>query len=492
VAVNYPANSEPFAVALADLDEDGKLDAIAGDAGFNGVAILHGHGDGSFGSPVIYNNGSQNAGVVIGDWNHDGILDLATADGRANVMYTLLGQGAGGVGNGTFAPAVSYDAGQVSFPMTGADVNEDGAADLLTVNYGDGTVSLFFGTCDGTPPPPPPPPPSNAPVITDVRDVPHDQGSRVFVTWLASALDDATHRAITAYRVWRRIHADGTVAGRAVPASLQAAPRAGLLRTTSPDAATVVYWEALVDLPAQQLEGYGYTAATTQDSVMDSNPYTAFFVTALTSNSAVYYSSNVDSGYSVDNLPPHEPANASGAAGSSGYSIAWDPPDQALDPDVHHYSIYRGNTPNFSLDAAHRIGAPTTQEFVDAGSNGAHYYQVAATDTHGNEGPASVLAPAANVDVGSAVVEFALRGASPNPARPSRVAIAFALPNGAKARLEMFDAGGRRVAAREVGGLGAGSHVVNLAEGRVLRAGLYAVRLTQGDRSRTIKATVAP
>src|ERR1051326_5077324 len=68
--------------------------------------------------------------------------------------------------------------------------------------------------------------------------------------------------------------------------------------------AQVVYWEALATLPAQRLAGYGYTAATTQDSMPHSNPYTAFFVSALTPDIDVFYSSAIDSGYSVDNVPP--------------------------------------------------------------------------------------------------------------------------------------------------------------------------------------------
>src|SRR5439155_16532078 len=134
----------------------------------------------------IYNGGTQNAGVVIGDWNHDGILDIATADGRNNVMYALLGNGSGGAGDGTFGPPFSHPAGLVSFPMTAGDLNADGFVDLITCNYGEGDVSVFLGGCA-----PGGPPPSNEPVLTDVRDVPHDQGGRVFVTWLRSPLDDA-------------------------------------------------------------------------------------------------------------------------------------------------------------------------------------------------------------------------------------------------------------------------------------------------------------
>jgi hypothetical protein len=77
-------------------------------------------------------------------------------------------------------------------------------------------------------------------------------------------------------------------------------------------------------------------------------------------------------------------------------------------------------------------------------------------------------------------VEFALRGFQPNPVS-GVLAIAFALPDGAPARLELFDITGRRRAISEVGSLGAGTHVVRLGEGRGFAAGLYFVRLTRGD-----------
>jgi hypothetical protein len=88
------------------------------------------------------------------------------------------------------------------------------------------------------------------------------------------------------------------------------------------------------------------------------------------------------------------------------------------------------------------------------------------------------------------VGRFALRGAYPNPADRSRLAIAFSLASHERATLELFDAGGRRIVAREVGGLGPGSHIVNLAEGRTLATGLYAVRLRQAGLTITRKALV--
>src|SRR5262249_19987295 len=74
-----------------------------------------------------------------------------------------------------------------------------------------------------------------------------------------------------------------------------------------------------------------------------------------------------------------------------------------------------------------------------------------------------------------------LRGFLPNPAVGS-LTVAFSLADDAPAKLELFDLGGRQWAARDVGALGGGRHVVDLGAGRSLPAGLYLIRLTRGDR----------
>ena len=84
---------------------------------------------------------------------------------------------------------------------------------------------------------------------------------------------------------------------------------------------------------------------------------------------------------------------------------------------------------------------------------------------------------------------LSLTGASPNPS-PNGVAVRFSLPGKDPATLELFDLGGRRVASREVGSLGAGDHLVALSDRMQLSAGVYLIRLTQGGRRLIAKACV--
>ncbi|MGH7741747.1 MAG: hypothetical protein ACRENS_06960, partial [Candidatus Eiseniibacteriota bacterium] len=79
----------------------------------------------------------------------------------------------------------------------------------------------------------------------------------------------------------------------------------------------------------------------------------------------------------------------------------------------------------------------------------------------------------------SVVSDLAVRGAH-NPSMGA-LSLAFSLPADSPARIEVFDLGGRRVAARDVGALGSGTHVASLeSNAREMPAGVYDVRLTQG------------
>ena len=92
------------------------------------------------------------------------------------------------------------------------------------------------------------------------------------------------------------------------------------------------------------------------------------------------------------------------------------------------------------------------------------------------------------VEVPAAFV-LALHGGQPNPS-DGRPSASFTLPSAQPATLELLDVTGRRLVAREVGALGAGTHVVDVTPGHPLVPGLYWLRLTQGGRTLTAKTAV--
>lgn len=84
---------------------------------------------------------------------------------------------------------------------------------------------------------------------------------------------------------------------------------------------------------------------------------------------------------------------------------------------------------------------------------------------------------------------FALRGLTPNPSAGDPT-FAFSLASNEPASLEMYDLHGRLVFTREVGALGAGTHRVPIGGRGQLPAGIYAIRLRQGEFTATARAVV--
>jgi hypothetical protein len=84
---------------------------------------------------------------------------------------------------------------------------------------------------------------------------------------------------------------------------------------------------------------------------------------------------------------------------------------------------------------------------------------------------------------------LALEGLRPNPA-VDRLNVSFSLASAEPASLELLDVSGRRLANRDVGGLGAGRHLLHLDEGQRISPGIYLLRLTQSGRSLMSRAVV--
>ncbi len=135
---------------FADVNGDGRLDAIVTMDGSYQVSVMLGAG-GGFGPATAYDlgpldgppviSGTSGGQVVTEDVNGDGRLDLIVSDQGQGTVSLLLGTGAG-----AFAPAttVRHDAsGLPPHAVTVADVNGDGNADILVA--GVTAVTLMLG-----------------------------------------------------------------------------------------------------------------------------------------------------------------------------------------------------------------------------------------------------------------------------------------------------------------------------------------------------------
>ena len=167
-AVTYNTGPHPQAVAVADLNGDGKLDLVvannscypAGCSGNGGgaVAILLGNGDGTFQAAKTTVTEDSISSISIADLNSDGKLDVvAAALGSApSETYVLLGNG-----DGTFqAPVAYFTANKTANSAAVADVNGDGILDIVVGNEcydsrdrgcsHNGGLGVLLGNGDGT------------------------------------------------------------------------------------------------------------------------------------------------------------------------------------------------------------------------------------------------------------------------------------------------------------------------------------------------------
>ncbi len=173
-------------IRVGDFNHDGVPDLAVLTA--SGVSIYLGNGKGGFASPVTYAVPPESSGLTVADVNHDGDLDLLVGDAFGDVLVLL------GNGNGTFQPyheaaqtielavanltgngskdiiyadqsldrvVVDYAAGNstvLAKQSTGlldpgavalADLNGDGIPDLIVANSGSNNVLIYPGLGDG-------------------------------------------------------------------------------------------------------------------------------------------------------------------------------------------------------------------------------------------------------------------------------------------------------------------------------------------------------
>jgi len=142
---SLPVGSDPVSVAVADFNNDLKLDIVVADQQGNTVSVVLGNGDGTFQSHVEYFTAASPNGIVVGDFNGDGKLDLAVSAGNGNTVSILWG-----MGDGTFVGQVNAGSGDIPLALASGDFNGDGKLDLVTANSGRNSVSVILNNGNET------------------------------------------------------------------------------------------------------------------------------------------------------------------------------------------------------------------------------------------------------------------------------------------------------------------------------------------------------
>jgi uncharacterized protein (TIGR03437 family) len=147
--VSYNVGDFPGTIVAADFNGDGKADLAAldnatGVAYVNKLWVLLGNGDGTFKTAVSTATATSAGYLSYADLNHDGKLDALIADQNASDMAVLMGNG-----DGTFQPPTLYLAAAQPVSV-GVVPLGDGNTAIFLGDAISGNIALGFAASDGT------------------------------------------------------------------------------------------------------------------------------------------------------------------------------------------------------------------------------------------------------------------------------------------------------------------------------------------------------
>jgi hypothetical protein len=144
----------PAKVAVEDVTGDGIPDVVVAESKTLSVIVLPGKGGRAFDAPVSQKisgspaSGSTIAmGLSIDDLNGDGIPDISVSSQTLRSISVLLGKGAG-----KFRAATSYGMGLAVISHRAADMDGDGALDLVGFSSTSPSAMILLGRAVVPPP----------------------------------------------------------------------------------------------------------------------------------------------------------------------------------------------------------------------------------------------------------------------------------------------------------------------------------------------------
>jgi hypothetical protein len=337
----------------------------------------------------------------------------------------------------------------------------------------------------------------NAPRINDVKDIINDQGGKLSVlfnaSWQEANPPSGQFSNNFLYRIYRGISARNLPEGAVVhtPEMESGSLKGALIDlSTTTSSGESIFWEQVSEVAPLGVNGYSKVVSSTTDSGRQGIPWN-YFMTSYGNFSnfpQIVWYSNIDSGYSVDNLPPYPPQIPAGAFTGGSVRLHW---KKNLEEDLAGYEVYRSTSPSIVSDEQNLIAAVGDTLYQDGTvlSNTNYYYIIKAVDIHGNKSGNSSLVSLNVLSVSgnsnALPTEYALDQNYPNPFNPA-TNISFALPAASFVSLRVFDAIGREVESLVNEFRSAGRYTVPFGGGQ-LSSGLYICEVRTEQFTKRIK-----
>lgn len=295
------------------------------------------------------------------------------------------------------------------------------------------------------------------PSITSIIDKPNDEGGFVILEFERSMLDGINNSEVLInYSIYSIIHNNAI-----------------FLKQVNPTNST----HYTVELP---------TVGDSTASGIIWSYYRVDAVTQLGNN----YKSQIESGYSVDNLSPQPPSNLNGTLKTNRIELTW---KQSPSIDVTHYQIFRSSNELFTVDTLNFFYQVDDTVFTDTdlpfGEADSLYYSVCAVDAAGNRSvdTVRVAIPLNTTSVKEISIpnEFYLHQNYPNPFNPGTI-IEFTLPRSARVKLVVYNTKGELIRKLTDTNYSMGKHSIQF-DASNLSSGVYFYRLTYDNFSITKK-----
>lgn len=139
-----PVGADPRGIAVLDVDGDGDMDIVNTNWASSNMSLILNNGNGVFGAAASFEGGASGEwALAAADMNEDGILDLVIGAQNSRQIVVRTGNG-----DGTFSLASTQNSGGFVWMLNVADVNGDGHEDVAVANSSSNNGAILMG--DGT------------------------------------------------------------------------------------------------------------------------------------------------------------------------------------------------------------------------------------------------------------------------------------------------------------------------------------------------------